>query len=129
MRCREIYHEVDEKLRVTESNLCAFSSRGDSCEGDSGGGLVMQSPENRQALQYLKLCLILLLLRHYEIVGVVSYGVGCNSTFKGENPSLQPRHQYKHNLLYTIDVSPCNPVLNNENNIKTRRWSSDCNSP
>jgi len=65
--CRSIYHQIDEKLKITKSNLCALSPRGDSCEGDSGGGLVLQNAEQR----------------YFEIVGVVSYGVGCNSTLNG----------------------------------------------
>eukprot|EP00092_Neocalanus_flemingeri_P031312 GFUD01034008.1.p1 GENE.GFUD01034008.1~~GFUD01034008.1.p1 ORF type:complete len:384 (+),score=80.88 GFUD01034008.1:143-1294(+) len=62
--CRSIYHQVDQNLKITESNLCAFSPLGDSCRGDSGGGLVVQVEG----------------ARYFEIVGVVSYGVGCNST-------------------------------------------------
>ena len=50
--CRSIYHQVDGKAKITKSNLCALSSTGDSCEGDSGGGLVIQNKEKR-----LDLCL------------------------------------------------------------------------
>ena len=81
--CRTIYHEVDQKLKITESNLCAISSIGDSCRGDSGGGLIVQKKSRRLDFTiYMRF--IIPLLRYYEIVGVVSYGVGCNSTINGE---------------------------------------------
>ena len=51
--CRAIYHEVDQKLKITESNLCAFSSLGDSCRGDSGGGLVVQNESEGLVSIYL----------------------------------------------------------------------------
>ena len=45
--------------------MCAVSEIGDSCKGDSGGGLVR-------------------LGKYYQLIGVVSYGIGCNSTVQGE---------------------------------------------
>ena len=57
-------HKVEPRIEVRESNLCAVSQIGDSCRGDSGGGLVR-------------------LGRYYELIGVVSYGIGCNSTVQG----------------------------------------------
>jgi len=62
--CDDIYY--DQSIEIRDSNLCARSLEGDACKGDSGGGLVM----NRG--------------RNYELMGVVSFGVGCNSTYKGE---------------------------------------------
>ena len=44
--------------------MCAVSQIGDSCKVDSGGGLVR-------------------LGRYYQLIGVVSYGIGCNSTVQG----------------------------------------------
>lgn len=65
--CRGIYHKVEPEIKIKESNLCAVSSSGDSCQGDSGGGLVRPHCG----------------ARFYELIGVVSFGIGCNSTVNG----------------------------------------------
>jgi len=53
-------------IPITESQLCAVSDSGDSCGGDSGGGLIR------------------LVRDHFELMGVVSFGIGCNSTINDE---------------------------------------------
>jgi len=65
--CQNIYHAMEPMIKLKESNLCAISQVGDSCQGDSGGGLVRASCEGR----------------FYELICVVSFGVGCNSTANG----------------------------------------------
>eukprot|EP00092_Neocalanus_flemingeri_P014247 GFUD01015367.1.p1 GENE.GFUD01015367.1~~GFUD01015367.1.p1 ORF type:complete len:383 (+),score=85.91 GFUD01015367.1:122-1270(+) len=65
--CRDIYYKVEPAIKLKESNLCAISQSGDSCQGDSGGGLVRLRCKDRYS----------------ELVGVVSFGIGCNSTVNG----------------------------------------------
>ena len=56
--------------RLTDNNLCAFSpDSGEICNGDAGGGLVTYNSEGR----------------FYQLTGVQSYNMGCNSTFEGRN--------------------------------------------
>ena len=43
-KCRDVFREARLDLKIEESNLCAVSETGDSCGGDSGGGLVIQNP-------------------------------------------------------------------------------------
>ena len=58
--------------RLTDSNLCAFSpDSGDICNGDSGGGLVTFNSGGG----------------FYQLTGVQSYNMGCNSSFEGRNSS------------------------------------------
>ena len=52
------------KAKLRRSNICGNSPKGDSCLGDSGSGLVAWN-EN---------------LNVYELIGIVSFGVGCNSS-------------------------------------------------
>jgi len=66
-KCRNIYRQVAEDIKLKESNLCAVSLTGDSCQGDSGGGLVAPRCDGK----------------FYELIGVVSFGIGCNSTVNG----------------------------------------------
>ena len=46
-------------------HMCAVSQTGDTCAGDSGGGLVRAVGDR------------------YELVGVVSFGIGCDSRING----------------------------------------------
>ena len=64
------------QVKVRDGSVCGLSQIGDSCKGDSGSGLVYENPRTR----------------NYEIVGIVSYGAGCNSTFNGDAIKLsEPR--------------------------------------
>jgi len=56
-------------IPLGSSHLCAVSERGDTCAGDSGGGLVRAVGDR------------------YELVGVVSFGVGCDSRINGKKLS------------------------------------------
>ena len=53
-------------IEVGASSVCAVSRAGDTCAGDSGSGLVRARGDSR------------------ELVGLVSYGVGCDSSVNGE---------------------------------------------
>ena len=53
-------------ITLGDSHLCAVSEEGDTCGGDSGGGLVRAVGDI------------------YELVGVVSFGVGCDSRIDGK---------------------------------------------
>jgi len=53
-------------IEVGASSVCAVSSAGDTCAGDSGSGLVRARGDTR------------------ELVGLVSYGVGCDSSVNGK---------------------------------------------
>jgi len=55
------------KAKLRRSNICGNSPVGDSCLGDSGSGLVAYNEKNGA----------------YELIGVVSFGVGCNSSLDG----------------------------------------------
>ena len=56
--------------RLADINLCAFSpDSGDICNGDSGGGLVTFNSGGG----------------FYQLTGVQSYNMGCNSSFEGRN--------------------------------------------
>ena len=59
------------KAKLRRSNVCGNSPTGDSCKGDSGSGLVAWNNN----------------LHAYELIGVVSFGVGCNSSFHGKGAS------------------------------------------
>lgn len=67
--CDSILEEYEKrtkgKAKLRRSNICGNSPVGDSCVGDSGSGLTVWN-ENIQA---------------YELIGIVSYGIGCNSSF------------------------------------------------
>ena len=53
-------------VEVGASSMCAVSRAGDTCSGDSGSGLVRTRGDTR------------------ELLGLVSYGVGCDSSVNGE---------------------------------------------
>merc|ERR1711874_446854 len=61
-KCQDIFSPLG--IVIGNVNLCAASSEGDACKGDSGGGLLKQSRRGG----------------FYELIGVVSFGVGCRST-------------------------------------------------
>ena len=65
-------------ISLGASHLCAVSERGDTCGGDSGGGLVRAVGDR------------------YELVGVVSFGVGCDSRINGEWQIIVKMRTYKH---------------------------------
>eukprot|EP00092_Neocalanus_flemingeri_P035880 GFUD01039064.1.p1 GENE.GFUD01039064.1~~GFUD01039064.1.p1 ORF type:complete len:414 (+),score=72.51 GFUD01039064.1:74-1315(+) len=68
-RCRDIYREVEEvKVQIRDINVCADSTVGDTCQGDSGGSLMVWNSGGR----------------YYEIVGVISFGIGCSSRHAGK---------------------------------------------
>ena len=39
-KCRDMFKEAKLPIQISESHLCAVSQLGDSCAGDSGGGVV-----------------------------------------------------------------------------------------
>ena len=41
--CKNMFTRINTKFKILDDNLCASSTEGDSCTGDSGGGLVMTS--------------------------------------------------------------------------------------
>ena len=59
--------QTQSNAKLRDSNLCGNSPKGDSCSGDSGSGLVAWNKE----------------IQAYELIGVVSFGVGCNSSISG----------------------------------------------
>ena len=66
--CDQIYEDNLDQVKVRGGSICGLSQIGDSCKGDSGSGLVYRNPRTQ----------------NYEIVGIVSYGAGCNSTYNSE---------------------------------------------
>ena len=75
------------RAQPTDINLCAFSKdSADICQGDSGGGLVTYNPEGW--VQMVMTQPDNHPFRFYELLGVVSYNLGCNSTFQGANNYL-----------------------------------------
>ena len=71
-RSDNIYERNLDQVKVRSGSICGLSQIGDSCKGDSGSGLVYRNPRTQ----------------NYEIVGIVSYGAGCNSTFNSETDPL-----------------------------------------
>ena len=70
--CDSILEEYEErtkgKAKLRRSNICGNSPVGDSCVGDSGSGLTVWNED----------------IQAYELIGVVSFGIGCNSSFDGK---------------------------------------------
>jgi len=67
--CRDIFQKLSRtSFQIQEDNLCASSVSGDFCTGDAGGGLVLPVCPGG----------------YDELVGVASFGNGCNSTYQGE---------------------------------------------
>lgn len=81
-RCNQIYLDFNKNAQqaafrdgISDSQYCAYhpSYQSDSCRGDSGGPLqVFRNSETS------------------HIVGIVSYGMGCNNTF----PAIYTRVAY-----------------------------------
>ena len=73
--CDSIFEDYEKRTRgkakLRPSNVCGNSPTGDSCIGDSGSGLVTWNND----------------IQAYELIGVVSFGVGCNSSFFGKRTS------------------------------------------
>ena len=44
-KCRDVFKDAKLPIQISESNLCAVSQLGDSCAGDSGGGVVRMSKD------------------------------------------------------------------------------------
>ena len=59
---------VKGKAKLRQSNLCGNSPTGDLCDGDGGSGLTVWNED----------------IQAYELIGVVSFGIGCNSSFDGK---------------------------------------------
>eukprot|EP00092_Neocalanus_flemingeri_P035879 GFUD01039063.1.p1 GENE.GFUD01039063.1~~GFUD01039063.1.p1 ORF type:complete len:416 (+),score=71.18 GFUD01039063.1:74-1321(+) len=71
-RCRAVYRDLNRdleegKVQIRDINVCADSAVGDTCQEDSGGSLMVWNSIGR----------------YYEIAGVTSFGIGCNSRHKG----------------------------------------------
>ena len=70
--CDSILEDYEKKTKgkakLRRSNICGNSPTGDSCVGDSGSGLIVFNED----------------IQAYELIGVVSFGIGCNSSFAGK---------------------------------------------
>merc|ERR1712183_185106 len=70
--CDSILEEYETrangKAKLRRSNICGNSPTGDSCVGDSGSGLTAWNED----------------IQAYELIGVVSFGIGCNSSFESK---------------------------------------------
>lgn len=67
--CRDHYHDCapfcDEPTVITDNMICAAEDGKDSCQGDSGGGLlVFDTDDDGETFSY-------------RLAGVVSWGLGC----------------------------------------------------
>ena len=67
--CNDFFRESIKQIRIPEGSVCGVSPTGDACQGDSGNGLVYRNKTTGK----------------YELSGIVSYGIGCNSTTGGES--------------------------------------------
>ena len=64
--------------------MCAF--RG-GCDGDSGGGLVIQNTKGWDMISYLVVRnykVLGMYFRFYELIGIQSYNLGCHTIHKGK---------------------------------------------
>ena len=62
--CEESWAPLLGRFEASPDKLCAIKETGDLCDGDKGGGLVVNTPSGP------------------ELVGVASFTVGCLSTFR-----------------------------------------------
>ena len=62
--CEESWAPLLRRFEASPDKLCAIKETGDLCDGDKGGGLVVNTPSGP------------------ELVGVASFTVGCLSTFR-----------------------------------------------
>ncbi|KAK0088121.1 hypothetical protein PV325_013117 [Microctonus aethiopoides] len=64
--CQEMFRTAGHSKRILDSFLCAGYANGqkDSCEGDSGGPLMIERPDGR-----------------YELAGTVSHGIKCAAPY------------------------------------------------
>jgi len=73
--CINSYNKFEGSITIEDSNICALSPTGDSCLGDSGSGLVHYNEFDDP-------------MKH-ELVGVVSFGVGCDSSISESGKSIR----------------------------------------
>ena len=66
---QKCFQSYNKHYSIKKGSVCGLSKSGDSCNGDSGSGLVFTNPSTGK----------------YELVGIVSYGAGCNSTLNGNS--------------------------------------------
>ncbi|XP_015121318.1 serine protease lint [Diachasma alloeum] len=82
--CQELFTTAGHNKKIIESFLCAGYATGekDSCEGDSGGPLMMERPDGR-----------------WQLVGTVSHGIKCAAPFL---PGVYMRTTYFKPWLHSI---------------------------
>ena len=80
--CYDLFDELKTPYcpapKIDQVNLCASSSTGDMCSGDSGGGLV--TFDHFQRLRDSKEKHSKIFFRNYIILGISSFNLGCNSS-------------------------------------------------
>jgi len=119
--CDDIFDKTIRQVKVPASALCGVSITGDSCQGDSGSGLVVMNQQTRS----------------YELIGIVSYGVGCNSTIDGTKlPGVYTNmrnkfvHQWVEQRIYSgtfctssPSSSPSGTTTSSSTTAATSGWS------
>jgi len=83
-KCDNFFLENLKEIKVNPGSFCGLSDSGDSCQGDSGGGLVYKNPKSG----------------NYELIGIVSYGAGCNSTSEGGKKLPGVYTNIRHKVVY-----------------------------